>query len=62
VCYFFYNPTDSGAVQLTQSNLDTILGKTSMYLFIISWLVNSASCNLVGRGKIDNHAALKTEV
>lgn len=41
VCYFFYNPTDSGAVQLTQSNLDTILGKARTHL-----LVHSKLCSL----------------
>ncbi|XP_033610607.1 endoplasmic reticulum resident protein 44 isoform X2 [Cryptotermes secundus] len=39
VCYFFYNPTDSGAVQLTQSNLDTILASNELVLinFYADW-------------------------
>lgn len=27
ICHSFYNPTDSGAVQITQSNLDMVLGE-----------------------------------
>lgn len=29
----FYNPTDSGAVQLKADNLDMTLGNTKMYKF-----------------------------
>lgn len=39
VCYFFYNPTDSGAVQLSQSNLDSILASNELVLinFYADW-------------------------
>lgn len=39
VCYFFYNPTDSGAVQLSQSNLDTILASNELVFinFYADW-------------------------
>lgn len=31
VVYMFYNPTDSGAVQLKADNLDMTLGNMKMY-------------------------------
>ncbi|PSN52235.1 Endoplasmic reticulum resident protein 44 [Blattella germanica] len=37
VCYFFYNPTDSGAVQLSQSNLDTTLGSIATRFHITKY-------------------------
>ncbi|XP_063225087.1 endoplasmic reticulum resident protein 44 [Bacillus rossius redtenbacheri] len=39
VCHFFYNPTDSGAVQLTTGNLDTILASNELVIinFYADW-------------------------